>query len=130
MSSTIMVVDDEPLILETIALSLQDEGFRVLSASSGLMALSLLHAHPETQLVISDTVMFEMSGPSLIQKMKLLPLHSEILTILTSGLPENEACDASLGHSAFLRKPFRLKEMLNLVHHVLLAGQAEGDRTN
>src|SRR5437016_982740 len=68
---TILVVDDNPLILRTVIAVLEAENFRVLSADGGPSALKLADETTETiDLLLSDVDMLQMSGPALGEALK------------------------------------------------------------
>ncbi|MCS7311983.1 MAG: ATP-binding protein, partial [Acidobacteria bacterium] len=65
---TVLLVEDEPKVLETTRDMLESLGFRVLATTNPVEALRLYEAHrPEITLVLSDTIMPEMSGPELLK---------------------------------------------------------------
>ncbi|PSC05129.1 sensor histidine kinase [Alsobacter soli] len=67
---TILVVDDDPLVLENTAAMLEDLGHRVIEARSGAEALELLNRARTLDLVITDHVMPEMTGLQLIERLR------------------------------------------------------------
>jgi PAS domain S-box-containing protein len=67
----ILVVDDDPAVLQTTERSLTSLGYRVVSADSGAAALELLRQHPETiSLVLLDIVMPQMGGLPTLRRMR------------------------------------------------------------
>ena len=64
--SRILVVDDDPLVLETLAAQLEDEGFAVTTAAGGRQALALLDGGLAVDALVSDLSMPGMDGVSLI----------------------------------------------------------------
>jgi CheY-like chemotaxis protein len=64
-SATVLVVDDEPLVLDSTAELVGELGYRVLRAGSGEAALALLGAHPEVAVVVTDFAMPGMTGQAL-----------------------------------------------------------------
>ena len=64
---TILVVDDEPNIIEVLEIVLEDEGMEVLKSNSGRDALSILRDHP-VDVVISDIKMPGFSGVELLRE--------------------------------------------------------------
>ncbi|OHV15388.1 hybrid sensor histidine kinase/response regulator [Methylorubrum extorquens] len=89
---TVLVVDDDPLVLMNISAMLEDLGHEVLEASSGQQALRILRRSAETiDLVITDQVMPGMTGVQLIEAIRAT--HAELPVILASGyseLPEDK----------------------------------------
>jgi hypothetical protein len=64
-SATVLVVDDEPLVLDSTAEMAAELGYRVLRAGSGEAALAMLGAHPEVAVVLTDFAMPGMTGEGL-----------------------------------------------------------------
>jgi len=62
----VLVVDDDPLVLETVAAQLEDEGFTVITAAGGTEALAMLDEDKAVQALVSDLSMPVMDGVSLI----------------------------------------------------------------
>ncbi|ARO57420.1 hybrid sensor histidine kinase/response regulator [Methylorubrum zatmanii] len=89
---TVLVVDDDPLVLMNISAMLEDLGHEVLEATSGQQALRILRRSAETvDLVITDQIMPGMTGVQLIEAIRAA--HAELPVILASGyteLPEDK----------------------------------------
>jgi len=116
--ATILVVDDEFGIGELLVALLEDEGHRVLTAMNGRHALERM-AENKPDLVISDLMMPVMDGGALLRAMRDNPELGEVPFALMCALPENTITDRISGHSAFLRKPFKLAEVTRLVAGLL-----------
>ena len=103
---TILAVDDEKLILNTIKRLLRNENYTLLTAQSGLEGLKLLKKH-NVQLVISDQKMPGMTGLEFLKQVKVL--YPEIFTIILTGHGETEIfMDAinEAGVNKFILKPW------------------------
>lgn len=105
MNEKILVVDDEPEILETISEFLTAEGFSVTTAASGEEAAGYFAADP-FPLVITDMKMPGLSGLDLLRKIKELEEDSEVIVLTGYGTLEN-AIEALKDGGAYdyLRKP-------------------------
>lgn len=108
------VVDDEFGILELLEAALTDEGHHVLTATNGRVALDRLRAG-RPNLIITDFVMPEMGGAELLQVIATNADLSTIPTIVMSSLPEATIAERCFGYAAFVRKPFRIAALLDLV---------------
>ena len=113
---TILLVEDEDPVRAVNSRALSARGYTVLEAASGIEALQIVRAGEHTiDLIVSDVVMPEMDGPSLLREVrKHLP---DLKVIFVSGyaedafrknLPEGEAFN-------FLPKPFSLKQLVETV---------------
>lgn len=125
--STILVVDDEPGIVDVLIAVLEDAGHRATGASNGEEALSKLKASlPE--VVLLDVEMPVLDGASTLSAMKADPRLSSLPVVLMSGITESMVKRRCRGYDAFLRKPFSLDELLDAVDGLL--GRAAGRRRN
>jgi len=119
-SQTILIVDDEDLLLTMGKTILSSYGYRVLTANGGQKALDIL-SRKETpvDLVITDLVMPVMSGRELIEHIRKLSPETRI--ICTSGYvwPTSQQSDGT-----YLQKPFTSQELLLKVKQALRAEPA------
>jgi two-component system response regulator PilR (NtrC family) len=123
---SVLVVDDEPNILEVLEVVLQDEGMQVFRASSGHDALSLLQ-NRNVDVVISDIRMPDLSGVDLLkQARKLAP---ETVFIMITAFATTETAIEALQHGAYdyLTKPFRIDEIRKVVRHALERKNPQAD---
>ncbi len=110
---TILVVDDELTILESLADILQLEGFSVLKASSGLEALDILREQiPD--LIIADVMMPEMNGYHLYQRVRQTPKHLQIpfIFLTAKGEAEDIRFGKELGADDYLLKPIHAEDLM------------------
>src|SRR3989338_4023822 len=105
MNEKILVVDDEPEILETISEFLTAEGFRVTTAASGEEALAFFAADA-FPLMITDMKMPGLSGLDLLRQVKAKYTDTEVIILTGYGTLEN-AIEALRNNGAYeyLRKP-------------------------
>ena len=110
---TVLLVEDEPVVLRLARDLLAENGYRVLAASSGVDALSIAQRETETiHLLVTDVVMPEMSGPELADRMR--KLRPGVRVLYMSGYTDDEMlCRKGLPeNSAFLQKPFTPQQFL------------------
>jgi two-component system response regulator MprA len=115
---TILVVDDEPVIREVVAMLLEDEGYSVVTADDGQAALDVFQREPPA-LVLMDVMMPRMDGPAAFRAMRE-HAHGHghgLPVILMSAMAE--PADLDPGITAFLRKPLDLEQLLALVSRLL-----------
>lgn len=118
----IVIVDDESDMAELLSQCLHSHGHDVVTTGEGLQALSLM-LQDIPALVLADVMMPEMGGASMLTAMRENAYLSEIPVILISGLAEEQVREQCTGYTAFLRKPFPLTTMTELVDHVLAKGE-------
>jgi two-component system, cell cycle sensor histidine kinase and response regulator CckA len=110
---TVLLVEDEPVVLRLASDLLAENGYRVLAASSGSDALSIARNERETiHMLITDVVMPEMSGPELADRVR--KLRPGVRVLYMSGYTDDEIlCRKGLPeNSEFLQKPFTPHQFL------------------
>lgn len=117
---TILVVDDEKMVLEANKEFLEFLGYRVYPTGSGQEALDVYtEKQKDIDLVILDMIMPGISGGETFDRLREINPHSKVL--LSSGYCiENQAQEImGRGCDGFLQKPFRLKELSHKVRELL-----------
>lgn len=116
---SLLVVDDEPNILDALELILSDVGYQVDATTSSREALNMLNAteHHKPDLIISDIVMPEMSGLELFDNVRASTRLDKIPFLFISAFitPEIEELVATENRTAFLRKPFEIDDLLGTI---------------
>jgi DNA-binding NtrC family response regulator len=114
----LLLVDDDPFILEGIGDHLESNGYQVTRTSSGEMAVKLLESK-DFDLVITDLVMESTDGIKVLQKTKLLNPHIQVI-ILTGYGDINSAIEALRNQADdYLLKPCDSQEMIFRVKNCL-----------
>ncbi len=123
--ATILVVDDEFGIAELIEAILTDAGHRVLSAINGREGFELLNKeHPD--LVLLDLMMPVMDGAAMLREMAGVPALGGVPVVMMSSMPETVIAERCSGYAAFLRKPFRVAQIVGTVKRLLGTGVRGG----
>jgi two-component system cell cycle sensor histidine kinase/response regulator CckA len=120
MTDVILVVDDEPFVLNIVCSILRNAGFHILPAASPREALEIARSHARPiRLLLSDVILPDMSGPALADL--VTAIHPETECMFMAGLPDTpEVCERIIRRNrAFLPKPFVPATLLNKVHEVL-----------
>jgi two-component system cell cycle sensor histidine kinase/response regulator CckA len=124
-SRTVLVVDDEPEVLELAVEILKRVGYSVLEAADGAAALELARRHEgKIHLLVTDMVMPGISGRDLAERLRALRNALPVLYI--SGYVQDAAVRAALGseHSAFVAKPFTPELFTDRVRELLATAEA------
>jgi two-component system cell cycle sensor histidine kinase/response regulator CckA len=120
---TILLVEDEEGLRSLNARGLRSRGYTVVEASNGIEALEVLEEQDgKVDLVVSDVVMPEMDGPTLLKEMR--GRNPDLKIIFVSGYAE-EAFEKSLPENeqfAFLAKPFALSALIAKVKETMGPG--------
>ncbi len=112
----VLIVDDDPDILQTLALCLSTEGYRVLMASNGREALELLKTeHPAA--ILLDLMMPVMDGWQFVAELDLLGGRPAPLLILSADRAV-QGHAVKLKANGHLAKPFDLDELLGKVEQL------------
>ncbi|WP_051679294.1 PAS domain-containing sensor histidine kinase [Xanthobacter sp. 91] len=117
----VLLVEDEDAVRAFASRALANRGYEVLAAASGVEALELIEREGKVDLVISDVVMPEMDGPTLLRELR--SREPGLKVIFISGYAE-EAFARNLPpseHFSFLPKPFSLKQLVAAVSETLRA---------
>ncbi len=121
-NATILLVEDEDAVRAFGSRALAARGYKVHQAASGVEALEVVdEIGDEIDLVVSDVVMPEMDGPTLLRELR--KTRPDLKFIFVSGYAE-EAFSKNLpeeerGNFGFLAKPFSLKELAETVKEML-----------
>lgn len=118
---TVLVIEDDEVILSALISALDTEGYDAIGARNGVEALIQLDLRP-IQVVITDIFMPEMDGIETILNLRKMFPNTKIIAI--SGGGSSQAIDylpvsQRFGASRTLKKPFLLDQMLLTVREVL-----------
>ncbi|MCX5819915.1 MAG: response regulator, partial [Deltaproteobacteria bacterium] len=117
---TILLVDDEKMVLEVSREMLESLGYRVYAAGSGQEALAVyMEKRKEIDLVILDMIMPGISGGETFNRLR--EINSAIKVLLSSGYSINGEASHILerGCNGFLQKPFHIEKLSQKVREVL-----------
>ncbi|MCO3071583.1 PAS domain S-box protein [Pseudomonas aeruginosa] len=118
LSCRVLVVDDDPLVLNNTAAMLEDLGCSVLKADSGSLALEILTATPELDILLTDQAMPRMNGSQLVER--VMAQGRPLKMALATGFAEKiEGAAAQLPK---LAKPFGQEELYLFLTGTLKAG--------
>jgi DNA-binding response OmpR family regulator len=118
-SATILVVDDELTVLDTVRDGLTAHGYQVLKASGGEEALQVAQTHPGTiALALVDVVMPTMSGPEVARRLNAA--RPDLKILFMSGFSTDVVVVHGLSAGdPLLVKPFSLESLARKVHEIL-----------
>lgn len=124
--SHVLVVDDEPSILEILEIMLKDEGVDVYKSTSGKNALAVLRENP-VDVVISDIRMPDYSGVELLKEAK--QISPDTVFIMITAFASTETAIEALQHGAFdyLTKPFKIEEVRKVLRNALDQGKLKNE---
>jgi len=119
----ILVVDDDPQILDMLKCLLEDEGYVVNTVANGNSAMALL-TEQKPDLVLLDISLPDLNG---YQVLSLIRERSEVPVIMLTGILEVTSVRQSvnLGADDYVRKPFRPRELLARIKSKLRRARSE-----
>lgn len=113
---SILVVDDEPDLLDNIKLTLEVEEYQIITARNGLEALEILQSQP-INLILTDIAMPDMNGYQLYERVRENPRWTIIPFIFLTArtLDSDIRYGKELGVDDYLTKPIRANDLLAIV---------------
>ncbi|MFA6541184.1 MAG: response regulator, partial [Bacteroidota bacterium] len=117
---TVLVIDDEVVLVEIATISLELSGYKVISASDGIEGIQRFLEYKDTvSAVVCDWNMPHMGGNSAIQS--ILYARPDMKIIIVSGSMEFNAAEHLPGstNAIFLQKPYRSEKLLEALHYLL-----------
>lgn len=114
---TVLIVEDEWAIADWLEVLLSENAFNVLVAGNGREALDILHRETP-DLVITDFMMPFIDGAGLIAAMGQEERLRDIPVVVMTSLLEHVVKDRAGRFRAYLRKPFREAELMNILGEV------------
>jgi two-component system response regulator HydG len=115
---TVLVVDDEPSILESLSRIFAKEGYTVLTAPDARAGLDLLRRHP-VNVLITDLVMPNMSGTDLLKAAKAVAPEAEVVMMTAYGTVENAVEAMKEGAYDFVTKPLKRAHIASVVRRAV-----------
>ena len=118
MPKTVLVVDDEPIIVEISKRKLEENGFEIMTAYNGEQAMAQLKKKiPD--LIVLDIQMPGMNGYTFIMEKNKIPAYGHIPVIVVTSLPETEQVFKRHGAQAYILKPLKLQDLVDKVVEIL-----------
>ncbi len=117
---TVLVVEDDLTILQLLDVNFEMEGFAVLRASDGVIALEQAKEH-QPDIVVSDVMMPNMSGIELVVALKKDPATASIPIILLSAKAQGTDIRDGIaaGADEYITKPFEPLDLIDRVNALL-----------
>ena len=113
--STILIIDDEPILLNNLKMMLEFEDFEVILSTDGAEALAMLQERP-VDLILCDMLMNPMNGFEILYAIQQNPQSAQTPFIFVTGVQWNPAEAEVLGVAGYLIKPFTRVALLDIIH--------------
>lgn len=121
-AASILVVDDDPGILDALRFLFEDEGYRVQTSEKGDYAESLRDGNGDLpDLIVLDVLLSGKDGRTICRKLKSQDETCRIPVVMVSAHPDAERSVKEVGADAFVAKPFSIDDLLATVAALLEA---------
>lgn len=124
MKEKVLVVDDEPSIVNLVSVKLSHEGYRVVSARDGEEALEKVRSE-RPDLVLLDVMMPKLDGKEVCMRLKRDPATKDIPVVMLTAAGEfgEQLKGLELGADEYMTKPFDPKHLVQVVAYMLEGGE-------
>src|ERR1700679_3887313 len=121
----LLVVEDEPNILELLSASLRYAGFDVITASAGTEAVQAAQRH-RPDLIVLDVMLPDMDGFDVIRRLTRGASRIQVCFLTSRDATEDKIRGLTLGGDDYVTKPFSLEEVIARIRAVLRRTSGEG----
>src|SRR5258707_1835181 len=118
-STKLLVVEDEPNILELLAASLRYAGFEVVTAAAGSEAVQVAQRH-RPDLIVLDVMLPDMDGFEVLHRLRGGGTPTPVLFLTARDSTEDKVRGLTLGGDRYVTKPFNLEECIRRIQAGLL----------
>ena len=125
----ILLVDDEPHVLELLSVALEDEGYRILVANNGKETLAQVKKE-EPQVVLLDIRMPDLDGVEVLRQIKEINKATSVIMMTAYGAMDTVVEAIQLGAYDYLTKPLDLKKVKVLIRRALEAQELTQEVTS
>ena len=126
----VLVVEDEAIIQDAIALALREEGYSVLLAEDGSKALQIAKTAPRLDLIILDLMLPSINGLDLCRILRHEANSVPVLMISARGNETDRIAGLEVGADDYLSKPFGMRELVARCRSLLRRSRRDFSATN
>lgn len=125
MTATILIVEDEEDLVETLEYALQKEGYQTRSASTGARAVEQVRREPIPDLVLLDLMLPDISGTEVCRRIRATDRtrHVPVIMLTAKGEEIDRVVGFEVGADDYVAKPFSVRELLLRVRAILRRAQ-------
>ncbi len=119
-SKTILLIDDEEMVVKITEAMLKKIGCKILKAANGYEGLKLFQRHRDSiDIVICDMIMAKMDGLQLVHKLREIDPCVKVLLSSGSLIDEDEKDVANRGFDGLIKKPYKLNDLSEKIGNIL-----------
>ena len=122
---TLLLVDDDPMVIESLGPLLERSGFHVFFATNGEEALSKVQSH-HPDVIVMDVLMPRMNGREIMRRLRKSGIWTPTILLTQVGEASERAVALEEGADDYLNKPFHSQELLARIHAVLRRARQAG----
>jgi CheY-like chemotaxis protein len=115
---SILIVEDEPDVRETLAAVFEEEGYEVACAPHGAEALNCLRRSPLPSVILLDLQMPVMDGWEFSRRQRQYPAAATIPLVILTGAYEDMRRPVPTGAAGYFMKPYNIDALLNVVARI------------
>jgi two-component system OmpR family response regulator len=120
----VLVVDDEPSILDSVATSLRYEGYDVEEAATGRAALTSARRAPP-DLIVMDIMLPDVDGLEVTRQLRASGVRAPVLFLTARDSLEDKVTGLTIGGDDYVTKPFALAEIMARVQAIIRRSRGE-----
>lgn len=124
-ATRLLVVEDEPNILELLSASLRYAGFEVITATAGTEAVQAAQRH-RPDLIVLDVMLPDMDGFDVLRRLRGGGARVPVVFLTARDAMDDKVRGLTLGGDDYVTKPFSLEEVVARIRAVLRRTQGEG----
>ncbi len=119
MAAMILIVDDEKLLAKTLSNALKEAGYKTSTATTAETAEKQIFSGKGFDLILLDNKLVKRSGLDIVRKMRERHVRSKVILMTAYDSPEVRSEAKKLKVSRYVKKPFDLPSMLDIVGEVI-----------
>jgi two-component system response regulator PilR (NtrC family) len=127
MSKSILIVEDEQVLRESLAGLLEEEGYEVLQAGNGAEGYAIVLERP-VNLILTDVRMPEMDGMELLDRLRQLAPETPVIMMTAYGTVDSAVAAMRAGGWDYLLKPVQFDDLLLKIQRAVEFGELSRDR--
>ena len=124
MPKSVLIVDDEKLLVRTLSNALKEAGYRIAVAGSAEQADKHVFGDPPFDLILLDNRLPKESGMDVVRRVRDRAVRSKVILMTAYETPDVKAEAKRLKVERYLKKPFDLTVLLEEIHELI--GNGEG----
>jgi len=127
--SSILLVEDEESLHETLKLNLEMEGYEVTSAFDGIAAMKAVQAE-YFDLIILDVMLPEMDGIAVMESIRVSNIEAPVLMLSAKNSNADKVLGLRKGADDYITKPFNLEELLLRIQKLIVKNKKLQDKSS